>query len=55
MPKVLLFFLAMALYYIIGITLITKLLVVPLLKALALVFFIGAGMIYTRKWRNKQQ
>lgn len=53
MPKVLLFFLAMALYYIIGITLITKIVVVPLLKALALVFFIGAGLIYSRKWRKR--
>ena len=53
MPKVLLFFLAMALYYIIGITLITKIVVVPLLKALALVFFVGAGLIYSRKWRKR--
>ncbi|CEA00458.1 hypothetical protein BN1050_00618 [Metalysinibacillus saudimassiliensis] len=53
MPKVFLFFLAMALYYIIGITLITKIVVVPLLKALALVFFIGAGLIYSRKWRKR--
>lgn len=53
MPKVFLFFLAMALYYIIGITLITKIVVVPLLKALTLVFFIGAGLIYSRKWRKR--
>lgn len=53
MPKIALFIIAMAIYYIVAVVLISKLVMFPLLKAMMLLFFIGIGMVYTRKWRKK--
>ncbi|MGE7090566.1 hypothetical protein ACQKII_03730 [Lysinibacillus sp. NPDC048646] len=55
MNKLSLFLLAMVVYYIIVVFVISKLFVIPLMKFMALVFFIGAGYIFSRKMRKKLQ
>ncbi|WP_369436440.1 hypothetical protein [Lysinibacillus fusiformis] len=55
MNKLTLFLLAMVVYYIIVVFVISKLFVIPLMKFMALVFFIGAGYIFSRKMRKKLQ
>ncbi|EON70583.1 hypothetical protein ACMGD3_22740 [Lysinibacillus sphaericus] len=55
MNKLTLFLLAMVVYYIIVVFVISKLFVIPLMKFMALIFFLGAGFIFTRKMRKKLQ
>ncbi|QPQ36024.1 MULTISPECIES: hypothetical protein [unclassified Lysinibacillus] len=55
MNKLRLFLLAMAIYYIFVIFVVSKLVIFPIIKVLMLVFFIGAGFIFTRRMRKKLQ
>jgi hypothetical protein len=53
--KLTLFLLAMVVYYILVVFVISKLFIIPLMKFMALVFFLGAGFIFSRKMRRKLQ
>ncbi|WP_286926795.1 MULTISPECIES: hypothetical protein [Lysinibacillus] len=55
MNKLTLFLLAMIVYYILVVFIISKLFIIPIMKFMALVFFIGAGYIFSRKMRRKLQ
>ncbi|WP_196426593.1 hypothetical protein [Lysinibacillus cavernae] len=55
MNKLTLFLLAMVVYYIIVVFLISKLFIIPIMKVMALIFFVGAGYIFSRKMRKKFQ
>lgn len=55
MNKYKLFLLAMMVYYIIVVVAISKLFVIPVMKFMALLFFIGAGYLYSRKMTKKLQ
>ncbi|WP_249650701.1 hypothetical protein, partial [Lysinibacillus sp. D4A3_S15] len=53
--KLTLFLLAMVVYYIVVVFLISKLFIIHIMKVMALVFFIGAVFIFSRKMRRKLQ
>ncbi|MBX8946736.1 MULTISPECIES: hypothetical protein [Lysinibacillus] len=55
MNKLTLFLLAMVVYYILVVVVISKLFIIPIMKVMALIFFIGAGYIFSRKMRRKLQ
>ncbi|MFJ7666775.1 hypothetical protein ACIQXI_06690 [Lysinibacillus sp. NPDC097195] len=55
MNKLRLFLLAMLIYYILVIFIVSKLFIFPIIKVMMLVFFIGAGFIFSRRMRNKLQ
>ena len=55
MDKLTLFLLAMVVYYILVVVVISKLFIIPIMKVMALIFFIGAGYIFSRKMRRKLQ
>ncbi|MFB7158792.1 MULTISPECIES: hypothetical protein [unclassified Lysinibacillus] len=55
MNKLTLFLLAMVAYYILVVFVISKLFIIPLMKFMALLFFLGAGFIFSRKMRRKLQ
>ncbi|GEC84363.1 MULTISPECIES: hypothetical protein [Lysinibacillus] len=55
MNKLTLFLIAMVVYYILVIFIVSKLFMFPIIKGMMLVFFIGAGFIYSRRMRKKLQ
>jgi len=55
MNKLTLFLLVMVVYYVVVVFLISKLFIIPIMKVMALVFFLGAGLIFSRKMRRKLQ
>ncbi|MGE7916898.1 hypothetical protein [Lysinibacillus xylanilyticus] len=55
MNKLTLFLLTMVVYYIFVVFVISKLFIIPIMKFMALVFFLGAGLIFSRKMRKRLQ
>ncbi|MFJ5763712.1 hypothetical protein ACIQXW_05720 [Lysinibacillus sp. NPDC097162] len=55
MNKLRLFLLAMVVYYIFVIFVVSKLFIFPIIKVMMLIFFIGAGLLFTRRMRKKLQ
>ncbi|MEK5231822.1 hypothetical protein MHB42_08595 [Lysinibacillus sp. FSL K6-0232] len=55
MSKLTLFTLAMAVYYIVVVVLVSKFVLIPIMKVMLFIFFLGAGFLFARKMRKKLQ
>ena len=53
MNKLTLFTLAMVVYYIVVVVLVSKLVINPIMKLMLFIFFLGAGLIFARKMRKR--
>lgn len=55
LSKLRLFMVAMVIYYIVVVVVISKFIVMPLLKIMAIIFFVAIGAIYARKHKKALQ